>query len=187
MGSGHRRLLRNLWASFAVAATIGAIGIGLPAINDSLASARPLPAGQTYEVAAGVALIPPLGAGLDVTKTEPGPHQGAALFVVGPVQYAVVVSPFDGTLDAAVARLRGKITSSHGYQIAGGEVPVVTQHGVTGRQGMYASSSRAGRYAVFVADGLAVEVTIAGNDIDLQHALAGIEASVRTISFGAKT
>ncbi len=184
MGSGRYRQLHNVWASLAVAATIAAIGLGLPAINRSIPAARALPAHQPYEVAAGVALIPPPGAGLDVTKTEPGPRQGAALFVVGPVQYAVVVTPFAGSLNDAATRLRTKITSNRGYQVAGGETRVITHHGVAGTQGMYASSGRDGRYAVFVSDGLAVEVTIAGNDLDLHHALAEIDESVRTISFG---
>lgn len=184
MGYGRRRLLHNLLASLAVAATVAAIGLGLPGLNRHFPAARAVPANTTYVVAAGVALIPPPGAGLDVTKTQPGPRQGSALFMVGPVRYAIVVSPFTGTLDAAAGQLRHKITATRGYQIAGGETAVATEHGIVGRQGTYATPGRDGRYAVFVHDGLAVEVTIAANDIDLRPVLSSIEASVRSISFG---
>ena len=56
--------------------------------------------------------------------------------------------------------------------------------GVAGRQGSYSSPGRDGRYAVFVANGLSVEVTIAGSDIDLRGVLPAIESSVKSLAFG---
>lgn len=183
MGHGRHRLLRNLVSSAGVAGTVALIGLGLPAVNNAIPAARPVPAGRPYAVAAGVTVEPPPGASLDVTATQPGARQGSALFVVGPVRYALVVTRFGGNLAQAAARLRAKITDKRGYQIAGGEQATVTAQGVAGRQGMYASPGRGGRYAVFLAGGVAVEVTIAGNDIDLRAELPSIAASVRTIRF----
>ena len=184
MGHGRQRLLRNLLSSAGVAGTVALIGLGLPAVNSAIPAAKPVPADRPYAVAAGVTVEPPPGASLDVTATQPGARQGAALFVVGPVRYALVVTPFDGSLAQAAARLRTKITSRPGYQIAGGEQATATAQGVAGRQGTYASPGRGGRYAVFLSHGLVVEVTIAGNDIDLRAELPSITASVRTITFG---
>ena len=183
MGHGRQRLLRNLWASLAVAATVAVIGLGLPAVNGALPSARAVSAAESYLIAAGVSIRPPAGASIDVTQTQPGPREGSVLFVVGTVRYAVVILPFTGSLASAAHRLREKITDTRGYQVAGGERGLSTAEGVNGRQGTYASAGRIGRYAVFVAYGLSVEVTVAGSDGDLPDALPGITASIRTLAF----
>jgi hypothetical protein len=103
--------------------------------------------------------------------------------VIGTVRFAVVVAPFTGSLATAADRLRKKITDTRGYQVAGGETAVTTAHGVTGRQGTYASAGRVGRYAVFVAHGLSVEVTVAGGDSELPDVLPRVAASIRTLAF----
>src|SRR5262249_5011350 len=144
MGHGSHRLFRNLLSSTCVAGTVALIGLGLPAVNNAIPAAKPVPAGRPYAVAAGVTVEPPAGGSRDVTATQPGARQGSALFVVGPVRYALVVTQFDGTLAQAATRLRAKITAKRGYQIAGGEQATVTAAGVPGRQGMYASPGRGG-------------------------------------------
>lgn len=183
MVHGRRRLLRNLWASLAVLVAVGIIGLGLPLINALLPAARPVSASEAYSVAAGVSVRPPHGASVDVAKTQPGPHQGAVLFVVGSVRYAVVVTRYTGTLVGAAERLRTKITGTRGYQIAGGETTVMTAQGITGREGNYASADRVGRYAVFVDRGLSVEVTVAGSGLDLPRALPSVSASIDSLTF----
>jgi hypothetical protein len=183
MGHGRRRLLRNLWASLAVAATLAVIGVGLPAVNSLLPSARAVSAAESYAIAAGVSVRPPADASIDVTQTQPGPRGGAVLFVLGTVRYAIVVTPFIGSLPTAADHLREKITETRGYRVASGYTAVTTAQGVTGRQGTYASAGRVGRYAVFVAHGLSVEVTVAGSDTALPSALPGIAASIRTLAF----
>ena len=183
MGHGRQRLLRNLWASLAVAATVVVISVGLPAVNSLLPAARPVSAAESYAIAAGVSVRPPAGAAIDVTQTQPGPREGSVLFMVGTVRYAVVITPFTGSLASAADRLREKITDTRGYQVAGGETSVTTAQGVAGRQGTYASPGRVGRYAVFVAQGLSVEVTVAGSDGDLPDALPVIARSIRTLAF----
>jgi hypothetical protein len=185
MGSGQRRLVRNLWGSLGVAAVLAAIGLGLPAINREVPAVRPVAAHQPYVIGAGVTVVPPPGTSLDATQTRPGPQNGQALFLVGSVRYAVVVAPFTGTLAEAATALRKKIMSNRGYQVTSPESAIATRAGVTGRQGMYASSGRDGRYAVFVSNGLDVQVTIAGNDVDLRPLLPVLGQSISSISFGA--
>jgi hypothetical protein len=185
MGYGRRRLFRNLWGTVIVAAAIAAIGLGLPAINAVVPAVRAVAAGKPYLVGGGVTVLPPPGANLDATRTRPGATTGEVLFDIGSVRYAVVATPFTGTLGEAALHLRSTITAKPGYQVTGPESPIRTRSGVTGKQGMYSSSGRDGRYAVFVSHGMAVQVTLAGSDIDLQHQLPEIESSVRSIRFPA--
>lgn len=183
MGYGPYRLLRNLLCSIVVAGVVIGIGIGLPALNKGFPAARAITTSRPYQIAAGVTVVPPPGAGLDVTKTRPGPDEGAALFLIGSVRYAIVVTQSRGTLDEAAARLRAKIEATHGYQVAGGERPTATTQGVPGWQGTYASTGRYGRYAAFLHDGIDVEVTVAGSDVELRRVLASIETSILTLTF----
>ncbi|HEY7174078.1 MAG TPA: hypothetical protein VH442_04095 [Micromonosporaceae bacterium] len=182
MGHGRGRLRRNLWASLAVLGTVAVIGLGLPGINRLLPAARPVSASAAYVVAAGVTVRPPSGARLDVANTEPGPREGSALFLIGNVRYAVVVTMFRGSLADAATRLRTKIEET-GARVVGRETSVTTDQGIVGRAGRYAPPHRAGRYAVFVTDGLAVEVTAAGRTGDLPATLPALAASTRSLAF----
>jgi hypothetical protein len=118
---------------------------------------------------------------MDVTATRPGHDQGTVLFQLGQVRYAIAVRPFDGDLAAAAARLRRRITGTSGYQVTGSQFAVRTADGLAGVQGGYAAPGRGGRYAVFVTGGLTIEVTIAGDDLDLGRMLPLIEASAGTL------
>ena len=184
MGHGRRRLLRNLWASLAVAATVAVIGVGLPAVNSLLPAARAVSAAESYAIAAGVSVRPPAGASIDVTQTQPGPRGGSVLFMVGTVRYAVVITPFTGSLadrgrpsareDHRDAGLPGRRRRDRGDDGAGRDRPA--GHVRVGRAGSVAtpSSSR---------HGLSVEVTVAGSDTELPDALPAITASIRTLAF----
>jgi hypothetical protein len=183
MGYGRHRLLRNLAGSLVILAVLAGIYLGLPAADRAIPAAHAIPAGR-YQVAAGVSVVPPRGATIDVTRTEPGQREGSALFVLGTLQYAVVVTPFDGTLAQAAVRLREKITAVPGYQIADGESGIATDAGVRGRQGIYVTPGREGRYAVFLEGGLDVELTVAGGINDLRSRLRTVEASIRSLTFG---
>jgi hypothetical protein len=179
-----RRVLRNgLWST-AVLAVISALGLGLPAVNAALPAGRPIKTGQPYPVGAGVRVIPPPGAMLDVTKTVPSPDRGTALFLLCGVRYLVVAAPFAGTLEEAAKALREKITANRGYQVASAQVAVRTTAGVAGWQGGYVSPGRDGRYAVFLSGGTAVQITFAGGDLELNQRLPVLEASVASIAFG---
>lgn len=184
MGNGRRRLLQNLWGSTAVAGAVAIIGLGLPAINSEVPAVRPVSAERPYTVGAGVTVVPPPDTSLDATQTRPGPTAGAALFEIGGVRYAIVVSPFSGTLAEATAKLRKKIVGTRGYQVTSPESVISTTAGVAGRQGMYASPGRDGHYAVFLSHGVDVEITVAGNSLDLRPVLPTIERSLRSVSFG---
>lgn len=175
--------LGNLLGSAGVLAAVASIAFGLPAVDRAIPSARPVPSDRPYEVGGDVTVVPPRGALLDVTKSRPGPDRGAALFLVGPVRYAVVATPFDGSLDDAAARLRRKITATRGYQVTGREADVRTGSGLPGRLGGYTAPGRGGRYAVYRAGALVIEVTVSGTDLELRHALRQIEASTATLSW----
>ena len=180
----RRRQLASLLAGLVLAAILGLIAYGLPAINRALPSSEPVPPGRPYDVGGGVTLVPPTGALVDLTRTRPAADRGTAVFLLGAVRYAVTVAPFDGGLAAAADRLRARITATAGYQVTGAESTVATAAGVTGIQGGYTAPGRAGRYAVFLADDLAVEVTVSGTDLELTRALPHIEAATGSIRRG---
>jgi hypothetical protein len=185
MGSGRQRLYRNLLGTVIIAAAIAIIGLGLPAINREIPSVRSVVAGRPYLVGAGVTVLPPPGSSLDATQTRPGTTTGQVLFYLGTVRYTLVATPFTGTLGQAVTHLRSTITAKPGYQVTGPESPIKTRTGVAGAQGMYSSSGRDGRYAVFVSNGVSVQVTLAGTDVDLRPLLPEIESSIASITFPA--
>ncbi|MBU2670106.1 hypothetical protein KOI35_42030 [Actinoplanes bogorensis] len=176
-----RRQLTNLLGALGVAATLGGLAFGLPAIDRSLPSERAISTDEPYPIGAGVTVVPPAGAVLDVTGTRPGDTEGTALFRLGPVRYAIAVRPFDGDLTAAAERLRKRIVDTTGYQVTGAQLTVSTAGGLAGLQGGYTAPGRGGRYAVFVAGGHTIEVTISGNDLDLGRTLPQIDASTRTL------
>ena len=183
MGRITRRELTNLLGAFGVVATLGGLAFGLPALDRSLPSQRAVSTDEPYLVGAGVSVVPPVGATLDVTETRPGDGEGTVLFRVGPVRYAIAVRPFPGDLETAATRLRKRITNTAGYQVTGAQLMVSTAGGLAGIQGGYTAPGRGGRYAVFVADGLTIEVTISGNDLDLGRTLPQIDASTRTLRY----
>ncbi len=185
MGSGRAGLIRNALACLAVVAVLVAVGLGLPALNRSVPATHALPTGKPYLVAAGVTVTPPPGAQYDVTRTVTtrDGRQGAVLFVLGPARMTVTVLNFDGTLAQAAAQLRAVITRAPGYQTLGADGPAQTGAGVAGRGGEYVAAGGSGRYAVFIAGGLAVQSTYAtgGLSTDVLPILA---ASVASIVFG---
>ncbi len=179
------RLIRRAVEAAAVLAAVLAFGVGLPALNRAIPAARALPADRPFLVGGGVTVVPPAGAQYDVTKTTQRAGQGAVLFVVGNIRYTVVVLSSDRTLAEAVAALRTKITGRGGYQLVGKQSTTRTSQGVPGVQGGYATSGRAGRYAVYVFGGRAVEVTFAGTELEIHDTLPALSASVNSLTFPA--
>jgi hypothetical protein len=184
MAPARPGLVGNTLGSLAIVGVVALIALGLPLFDRSLPAARPLPASVPFAVGGGVSVVPPPAAALDVSQTRPGAARGTALFVVGSIRYAVVAAPFTGTLSEAALRLRGKITGKSGYQVAADARPTVTDAGVPGIAGSYDSPGRLGRYEVFVARGVAVEVTISGPETELRAALPALTTSVRSLTFG---
>jgi hypothetical protein len=173
------RALRNLAWSLGVLAVLAGLAFGLPAVNAAIPAAQAVSADRPYQLGYGVTVLPPPGAQLDVTKSGPG----SALFVLAEVRYLLVVTPFPGTLEQATDQLRHRITANRGYQVTGAETSTRTNQGVAGRQGGYTSPGRNGRYAVFLARGVSVQVSIAGADLDLRQALPALTGSVASIAF----
>ncbi len=178
----RRRVLRNLAWSLGVLVVLGGLAFGLPAVNAAIPAAQAVSADRPYPLGYGVTVLPPPGAQLDVTKAG----TGTALFVLAGVRYLLVVAPFAGTLRDAVDQLRHRITANRGYQVTGPETSTWTNQGVAGRQGVFTSPGRNGRYAVFLARGISVQVSIAGADLDLRQALPALTASVASILFPGK-
>jgi hypothetical protein len=189
MGRVTRRHLTDLPGTLglpvalAVALILAVLAFGLPALDRAVPAERTVASGRPYLVGAGVTVVPPPGATLDVTGTRPGTDRGTALFRIDRVRYAIEVKPFDGDLTAAAVRLRQRITGTSGHQITGTQLAVSTAGGLAGVQGGYTAGDRDGRYAVFVANGLTIEVMVSGNDADLGRVLPVIDASTRTLRY----
>ncbi len=164
-------------------ATLGGLAFGLPALNQALPAERSVDTGRPYAIGGGVDVIPPAGARIDVTETRPAQDTGTVLFRLGAVRYLIAVRRFDGSLQAAVTGLRQRITGTSGYQVTGTELSVEAAGGLVGLQGAYSGPGRGGRYAVFVADGHTIEVTVSGADLDLGRVLPQIDASTRTLRY----
>jgi hypothetical protein len=182
MASAGVRLLRNLASSMAVLAVILFVAFGLPAINRMVPAGNDQIGGRAYGIGAGVTVVPPQDARIDPTSTRPGSDRGTVLFLVGPVRYVIVVSPFTGSVEQATAKLRSKITSTRGYQVTDGEHEYTTAAGLTGIQGNYSAPGRLGRYAVFLSDGRSIEVTVSGTEGGLAAQMTRIEASIASIA-----
>jgi len=183
MGWVTRRQLTNLLGALSLVAALAGIAFGLPAFDRALPAERPVPADRPYVIGGGVTVVPPPGARIDVTETRPTHDAGTVLFRIGPVRYLITVRPFDGNLPAAANRLRQRITGTSGYQVTGTELTVATATGLAGLQGGYTAPGRGGRYAVFVADGRTIEVTVSGADLDLGRILPAIDASTKTLRY----
>ncbi|MEV0897052.1 hypothetical protein [Actinoplanes sp. NPDC049802] len=187
MGRVTRRQLTDLPATLglpaalALASILAVLAFGLPALDRAVPADRSVAAGEPYRVAAGVTIVPPDGASLDVTGTRPGDERGTALFRLGHVRYAIGVEPFDGDLTAAAVRLRQRIAGTSGNQVTGTQLAVSTAGGLAGVEGGYTAGDRDGRYAVFVAGGLIIEVMVSGDDAGLEQVLPRIDASTRTL------
>lgn len=184
MGPPRAGFVRNALGSLAVLGVVAIIAFGLPLLNRLLPADRPVADSAPYRVGAGVTVVPPPGAHLDLTRTRPGDARGTVLFLAAGVRLVLVVTPFSGTLTQGADRLRSKITKSAGYQVTVGERPVRTEQGVPGVRGAYSSPGRVGEYAVFVADDLSVEVTVSGPESRLREASGVLDRSLRSVTFG---
>jgi hypothetical protein len=184
MAPARPGLVGTTLGSLAIAGVVAAIAVGLPVLDRALPAARPVPASVPFVVGAGVTVLPPPAAALDLTQTRPGTASGTVLFIVGAIRFALVVNPFSGTLPQAANRLRDKIVGRSGYQVAADAHQTHTAAGVVGIAGSYDSPGRLGRYEVFVARGVAVEVTISGPEDELLTDLPVLSASARSLTFG---
>jgi hypothetical protein len=179
-----QRLVRNLLGCAGVLVALAIVVFGLPALDRAVPAGRALAEGARYEVGANVTVVPPQLARVDASKTRPGPDRGTVLFTLGSVRYVIVVTPFEGPIEDAAAKLRAKIQATRGYQVTAGEGGVATESGIDGLAGGYTSPGKAGRYAVFLTNGVSIEVTVSGAEPELQRALTGIDDSIMSIAYG---
>ncbi len=175
-------LLRNLAGSIGVLCTVAGLAFGLPAVDRALPAQRPVGDGP-YPVGGGVTVTPPPDARLDVTLTRPRDTRGTVVFLVGTVRYVIVVAPvrrLPRRRHPAAAATRSP--PSAGTRSPARSSRTSTASGLSGVQGTYAAPGRGGRYLVFLAGDVAIEVTVAGSAPALRAALGAIEASARTIT-----
>jgi hypothetical protein len=182
MGVAPPRLVPNLVGSLAVLVVVAAVGVGLPVLDRAVGADRPLPAGVPYRIGAGVSLVPPAGATLDAGRTRPGRDHATAVFQAGGVRLAVQATRFDGTLATAADRMRTKLAFGMGCRLTGTGQPSVTAAGVPGVAGGYVTRQGTGRYAVYVAGGIAVEATIDGPVNGPPRAQAAVQDSLASLT-----
>ena len=180
-----RARLINLLATLIMVGTLVGLAFGLPAADRALPAERPVPPDRPYPVGAGVTVVPPAGAELDLTRSRPGGRRGTLVLVVAGLRYAITLQPFRGSLEDAAAALRRRITANPGYRVTAADAEVRTATGLPGRQGGYTAPGRAGLYAVYRAGDLAIEVTVVGTEPVAGPALAAVEASSRSIRYEA--
>src|SRR5689334_21991982 len=85
MASARPRLVGNALGSLAFLALIVLVAFGLPALDNSLPAARPLPDRVPFAVGAGITVVPPPAASRDVSQTRPEASRGTALFTLGSI------------------------------------------------------------------------------------------------------
>jgi hypothetical protein len=184
MGVPQAGLRRNGLYSLGILAVVAAITLGLPALDRALPPERAVPTGVAYPVTDTVTVIPPAGARLDVSQTRPGRHSGHAVFLLGRVRIAILVSPDQLTLAAAADQLRTRLRDGLGATSIGPEG--ITPTGIlTGR---FRAGPDRGWYAVrvfgstTVVNATVVNATASGPPGELASGLPAIEASVASIA-----
>jgi hypothetical protein len=182
---GRSRSVRNALGSLAILAILALMAFGFPLIDRSMPSHRAVAAAVAYRIGGKVTMVPPPRASVDLTRTRPGDDRGTAMFVVDGVRLGLLMGPYHGTLSDAATRLHDKITNTTGFQVTGADRQVRSVQGVVGLRGAYSSPGRLGEYAVFVADNVYVEVTISGPEHRLRALAWQLDASVRSVTFGA--
>lgn len=181
--------VRGTLGSLLVAAPLGAVAFGLPAIDRSLPPERALEATTYLAVSDTIELLPPPGSVLDAGVSRPGTQTGQVRLVVdgGLLDYRIVVRPFGGGLELAARQLHDKVGHFGGEMIvrpaAAGECagkPCAVGD-YLGGPGPDSAGGRGGWYAVMLISDRLVEVVTTGPrqriaDVRpaLDHLLAGV-------------
>lgn len=102
---------------------------GLPAINRSLPSSTPQPAGVTVELGHGVTVVTPAGWSADVAKMNPG----ETLALVNDTSSLVATTfPWEGSETEMIERMRRLFETTRRFHVRGTPEPFRTAAGVTG-------------------------------------------------------
>ncbi|GII24892.1 hypothetical protein [Planosporangium mesophilum] len=182
MGVPHGGLHRNAACSLAILAVIATISLGLPALDRAFPGERAVASGVVYAVTDGVTVVPPAGARLDVSQTRPGRDSGYAMFLVGRVRFAILVTPDRITTAAAADRLRTRLRDGLGASTTGAESPTPSG-ALTGR---FHAGADGGWYAVRVLGSTTVvDATASGPPDELARWLPAIEAAAASIARAA--
>jgi hypothetical protein len=171
---------RNLAGCAGVAAAVGVLSVGFPAVNRALPDST-VPSDRPLAFAAQATVVPPPGAELDAEATSPA--QGVVTLGVGGVRYRLQAEPFDGTLQQLSDRTRALIRGISGLQGVSDDQPVETDAGVAGLQAAFVAENRGGWYTVFLREGVAVTAVVDGNDAGLTANRDELDDSVRSVAF----
>jgi hypothetical protein len=170
------RTTRRLGGTLALAAALLCFGAGLPivaAANDSETTARRVDLGQDVE------FVPADG----WTARRRGPLDASAAERRG-VSLAAEAFPTTASLEREAAALERTVVDQAGVQVTGDSAPVVSRDGATGLRASFQADERRGEYAVFVRDGTAVRIVVAGPDAAMRSAGDDIDAMVHSVRFG---
>jgi hypothetical protein len=169
-----------------VLAVVAGIALGLPALDRMLPNQRAVAPGVAYPITDAITIVPPYGARLDVRQTRPGADSGYAVFVMGRVRFAVLVSRGRLSLTQAASRLRTRLRDGLGARPTGEERPLVGVAVGASVAGQFRAGTDAGWYAVcLVGTGIVVDATANGPPDDVTERLPAIEASAASIARSA--
>lgn len=182
MGVPQAGLRLNMWCSLGILVVIASIAFGLPALDRAVPGDRPLAPGTAYHVTDDVFVVPPAGAAVELGQTRAGRDTGQALFVLGGVRLAVMVSHNAVPLGDATDRLLTRLRDSLGASPGSGYGPLVGVAPDLGRAGRFRIGDQDGWFAVRVlAPETIVEIAATGQPAALASRLSEIEASVAGI------
>lgn len=163
-------------------AAVGALSLGLPAIDRAVPAERLLPIAQPLAVGDGVTIRPPPGTVIDARGTVPSIDR--VHLVTHGVDYRVQIVDHAGSLSALAADLRRQVAATSGQQALGLEVDVRTTAGVPGRAAQFTGvDGRGGWYAAYLYGHTGAYVVVTGTEADLVAYGDEIRDSLATLRF----
>jgi hypothetical protein len=159
--SGFLGLDRRGWPGTVIVALVAAfIAVGLPLLNDLVASDRALEAGETVEVGQHVTFTAADGWSLDAERTSP--QADRVELSQGALSYTVDAATATRQLPFEFERFAEEIRDGSGAQLFNGPDSVTTDQGLVGIVGSYNAPTSEGRFGVFQAGSVLVRVLAEG-------------------------
>jgi hypothetical protein len=176
----------NIAGCAAVLAAVGAVSLGLPAIDAAIPSQRSISSTTPLVIGPGVSVLPPAHAMLDARGTAPSSNL-VRLDADG-LTYRIQVRDYGGPLDRFAAGLRDAIGHRAGPQAIGDETDVRTGDGVPGRAARFTNTDgTSGRYAAYLDNTVGVWVVVSGPDDSMLHHDGGIDRTLASLRFGGRS
>ncbi len=157
------------------------MSLGLPAVNDAIASQRLISSSQPLAIGDGVTVIPAPNTAIDARGTAPASN--VVLLVLDGVRYRFQAVTFTGSLDEFATGLRDEIADQSGPQAIGPETTVRTRDGVAGRAARFVEPDGGGWYAVYLTGDIGALVVVTGTDESLFDHAPDVDRSIATLRF----